>query len=278
MQFLIGAQGVLSPRDMFSAQSPIADQPNSSFGFHGGANWGFHLPCSSPEIAFQLGALFTSSNYDGEFSTFDKRTQTFVTGGIYRRVDWGLQGGLVIDYLNDEWYADHQLIQLRGELSWVFQNCFEFGFNFAGGTKTSQSDAIYNAVSPDQLYSETREALDTYRFFARQRLQRGGEGRIYAGWTEDGDGLVGADVTLPISCDWGVRGAFTYVSPKDDLVGRPLDPIPPGTNVNFDNELWNVGVSLIWYPGGFDETFCKYNRPLFNVADNGSFLQKINRP
>lgn len=276
MQFIVGAQGFLSPRDMNTAdigaraQGQVAN-PHESFGFHGGVNWGFHFPCVTPEIAFQLGALFVGSNYNGELSTFDKRNQTFITGGVYRRVDWGLQGGLVLDYVDDDWYVDHQLLQIRGEVSWVFQNCFEFGFNFASATNTSQSIAQYGAALPGVPFSETRKALDYYRFFIRQRFQRGGVGRLFAGWTEDGDGLVGADFTAPISCDWAVRGGFTYVSPQNDLVHIP------NANANYDNELWNVSVSLVWFPGGFDNVYCKYNRPLFNVADNGTLLQKIQR-
>lgn len=269
MQFMFGAHGFLSPRDMNTARLPGGFRhDNQSFGFHGGVNWGFYLPCTSKSFALQLGTLITKSNYDGSAVTTNKRDQVFLTGGIFRRVDWGLQGGLVVDYLNDRWYADHQLIQLRGEISWVFPNSFEFGFNFAGSTRLDTSVATYNAA-PGIVLNETREALDNYRFFCRQRFQRGGEGRIFAGWTEDADGLLGADMILPINCNWAVQGGFTYVIPQNDAIQNP--PL----NYDYDNELWNINVSIVWFPGGFDNLMHRYNRPLFNVADNGSLLQKI---
>jgi hypothetical protein len=88
-----------------------------SFGFHEGFNWGMPLfGC----MAWQWGANWTQSNFDGNYLTDDTRQQIFVTGGLFRRVDWGFQGGLVVDYLHDEWDYSADLLQLRGELSWLW--------------------------------------------------------------------------------------------------------------------------------------------------------------
>jgi hypothetical protein len=42
--------------------------------------------------------------------------------------------------------------------------------------------------------------------------------------------------------------------------------------------LLNVGVSLVWTPCPRPACGPNYSRPLFNVADNGSFLTRLLRP
>lgn len=43
-------------------------------------------------------------------------------------------------------------------------------------------------------------------------------------------------------------------------------------------ESWNVGVSVVWTPCGRSSKCGQdYSRPLFNVADNGTFLTRLLR-
>ena len=100
---------------------------SGSFGFHEGFNWG--LPLGG--LAWQWGANWTQNNFDGSIFTADQRNQILLTAGLFRRVDWGLQGGVVVDYLHDDWYTTANLLQLRGELSWVYPYAHELGFWFA---------------------------------------------------------------------------------------------------------------------------------------------------
>jgi hypothetical protein len=58
-----------------------------------------------------------------------------------------------------------------------------------------------------------------------------------------------------------LRGGFTYLIPVE---GKST-----GGNIE---ESWNVGLSLVWYPGCRTARTADYHRPLFNVADNGTFL------
>ena len=41
------------------------------------------------------------------------------------------------------------------------------------------------------------------------------------------------------------------------------------------NESWNVGMNLVWYPGGVSRYRSRYHRPMFNVADNGSMFMTV---
>src|SRR5439155_14079823 len=98
--------------------------------FHEGFNWGIPI---AGFLSGQWGANWTQSNFSGSYFTTDNRNQIFFTAGLFRRVDWGFQGGLVFDYLHDEWDYSADLGQLRGELSWLWCNCNEVGFWFAVG-------------------------------------------------------------------------------------------------------------------------------------------------
>ena len=65
----------------------------------------------------QVGYRGVSSHYSGASFAEDSRDQGFLTAGLFRRVDWGLQGGAVVDILFDDWYYNSlTLTQLRGEL------------------------------------------------------------------------------------------------------------------------------------------------------------------
>jgi hypothetical protein len=59
------------------------------------------------------------------------------------------------------------------------------------------------------------------------------------------------------------------VTPGSD--DSPSDP-------RFTRESWNVGVSLVWTPFGGCKRGTNYYRPLFNVADNGTFVTRLTGP
>ncbi len=237
---------------------------SGSFGFHGGFNWGGPVPCSGGALGAQLGLNAAFSNFSGAAFTADDRTQLFLTGGLFRRVDWGLQGGLVIDYLADRWYTDTDLAQVRGQASWMFPCSHELGFWFAAGTNrhTSLSRFSGNAAS----VSETWRATDLYAFFYRHRFAEGNGStvRLFAGFTGNRDGLIGGDVRLPLNDSWALESGFTYLIPDEAATGA----LGGGHEV----EAWNVAISLVWYPGCRSAYGNDYFRPLFNVANNGSFI------
>lgn len=233
---------------------------DASFGFQTGFNWGaplFIFPYSG--VGVQAGLQGVFSNFSGANFTDDSRNQLFFTAGLFRRTDWGFQGGVVYDYMSDDWYGDISLNQIRGELSWVYPCRHEWGFWFAA---SSDNDVT---VSPLDQQANTWDATDLYAFFYRRRFDQalGGEGRLFAGWTEASDGLLGMDMDVPLTGALSLETSFTYLIPEQ----------PQGADGS-EHEGWNVAMNLVWYPGRNEcvRNSGNYYRPLFRVADNGSLL------
>jgi hypothetical protein len=270
----------LDPRNLevwtgvFGFTNPTNRGGSGSFGYSAGLNKGRPLlcfPCSN--IGMQFGIAGQFANFDGGTfangpalaNTPDTRNQLFLTGGVFRRADCGLQGGIVFDYLHDEWYSAADLGQLRGEASWVYPYNHEVGFWFSGSVNgSSQTGRIFVGGRP-VIVNEVWEATDMYAFFYRRRFEEyGGEGRLFGGFTGDGDGLFGSDFFVPLTDNWGIQGGYTYLLPKDEnrLVGSA-------------DEAWNVAINFVWAPGrGRNCGQSDYNRPLLGVANNGNFIVK----
>src|SRR5262245_42856588 len=241
---------------------------SGSFGFHEGFNWGVPL---AGFVSGQLGVNWTQSNFSGSFFTPDSRNQIFFTTGLFRRVDWGFQGGLVFDYLHDGWDYSADLAQLRGELSWLWCGCNEIGFWFTAGVNDANNLFVRQPVFGDNTVRfisspATLAVNDIYAFFFRRTFASGGQGRLFGGFTGEGQGLVGGDATLPLNPHWSLRSNFIYAAPGGS--DSTTDP-------RFARESWNVSISLVWTPCARPACGQNYLRPLFNVADNGTFLTRL---
>jgi hypothetical protein len=180
-------------------------------------------------------------------------------------VDWGLQGGFVIDYYHEDWIMMADMFQLRGEISWVHPCAHEYGFRFA--TNLQGDEASVEVAEPGTAghYRTT----DYYTFFYRKRFPPcgGAEGRLFAGWTGEADGIIGLDAHIPLSDRWALDTGFTYLIPNE---GRSPDGVL--------NEGWNVGITFVWYPNGrarIAKRTCF--EPLFGVADNGDVFVDLKR-
>src|SRR5262249_31892448 len=216
---------------------------SGSFGFHEGFNWG--MPCT-PWFAMQWGALWTQSNFDGNYLTPDQRNQIFVTAGAFRRADWGLQGGGVFDFLHDDWDYKADLSQLRAELSWLDGCRNELGFWCSIGLNNAENLLIrqptFDATGVRFASVNSTVAVNNiYAFFYRRPFVNCGQGRFFGGFTGDRQGLVGADLLLPINPHWSARSAFLYVLPQDNSTA---------TDPRFQQETWNVSITLVysWCP------------------------------
>lgn len=245
-------------------------QPNygrdGSFGFNAGINWGFDLPCLSGDLfAAQLGVRTVQSNFQEQQLTTEQRDQLFVTAGLFRRVDYGLQGGVVADILYDDWYVEMSIAQLRGQLSWLYANQTELGFTFTHNiqddTQPTNNFSIFGQNNP----TLTWQPLETYRFFYTTPLATMGcypsSATGYAGVSGNGDGLFGVDFEMPVAARWALSTGFLYLVPKQS-----------GGVTGSLHESWNIGINLTFHPGGLGSLMGRYDRPLFNVADNGTFL------
>lgn len=241
---------------------PVNRGGTGSFGFEGGLNTGSPLFGGWRGLGFQTGMAGTLSNFNGSNFTRDTRNQLFFTVGFFRRVDWGLQGGLVIDHVHDDWYANVDLTQLRGEFSWMFPQGTDVGFMFAGSNDTKVVTGVFQTGQVLQTtVTETWSVNDYYAFFLRHTTVCGGYARVFAGWSGTSDGVLGAESYTPLNGEWSLRNSFTYFLPEQG----PLD----GGNVK---EAWNLSMQMVWCPGGNNGCGRDYYRPLFNVANNGTMF------
>ncbi len=263
-EFFAGAQGYTGPMNYanINAASPTSRSGSSSFGFYEGLNEGRSLKrWLGWDMAAQLGFRATQSNLRGTEFTDETRNQVFLTGGLFRRVDYGLQYGVVFDYLNEDWWYQANLTQLRGELSWKTAGCHVFGFQYMAGLgDDSSSTSPRNAAGAVVSSVINFEPTDQYRLFYRRLLAGSGDWTAFGGWTDNSDTILGATMNLPLRQKLMLSTGATYLLPNE------------GDN-SFGNreESWNISLGLVYRPGG-PQGCGRYCRPLFEVADNGTFM------
>jgi hypothetical protein len=246
-----------------SFKGPVDQGVNGDFGFHEGVNWGSPV-WDAMGLGMQVGFGEYHSDLSRTNATDEHRNQFFFTTGLFHRpqCNCGWQGGLVFDYLNDSFVDDFSVGQIRGNVSYVY-NCHEFGFEFTHGVH--DTTFVQTAVGAATTTTEYHP-IDLYEFYFAHHYCNGGEGRLFAGFTGGEGALLGADFSVPLSDKISLDTGFTYVIPKTMAAGA----LPP--------EFWNIGINLVWHPGccsSAHDSYCSPYRPLFNVADNGSFM--VNR-
>ncbi|MEQ8791650.1 MAG: hypothetical protein RIC55_35635 [Pirellulaceae bacterium] len=246
---------------------------DGSFGFEDGINWTKRLPCMDVTgINAQLGVRGVHTNLAGSVLTPNNRDQLFVTAGLFRRVDWGLQFGAVADYLREDWYSEMNISQLRAEVSYVFPVSHELGFRLAQSMNSQMNLATFNMNGAPITRQETWEALDTYSFFYRFRSQMfpAARGECRIGLSNESHTLLGANSVMPLGPWVALQSEFTYLIPQNNT--------PVGGNPG-ETEVWNIGFGMVIYPYGEQNlTMSGYDAPLFDVGNNGSFITKRMRP
>jgi hypothetical protein len=208
-----------------------------------------------------LGYEATQSELSGDANTGDDHSfmQSFVTAGVFHRSPNGLQGGVAWDWLHDERNNGVNLAQVRTEVSLVTCGCHECG---AMASFHLNDDKFSLTQTEGPTIHNTVQATNQYLLFYRMHGCRGGEGRVFGGLDDDSDGIVGADFLLPMCGCWSLQSEFTYLIP-DNSAGV----------VGSQQEAWNLAINLVWHwKGHARECHSNPYRPLFNVADNGSFI------
>ncbi len=234
-----GVQGFKGPLDQ--------NRDGGNFGFHEGFNLGAKLPTAN--LGYQIGYQAVHSQLDGDATTGNSHshTQQFFTAGLFHRTNEGLQYGVVWDSLRDERVETASFRQIRGEVSMVGRRRGEIGFMFA----TSTNDRTLGGI----LF----QTADQYLLFYRLNSPNGGAGRLYGGFTDDDDGILGGDILVPLHDRWSLQTNFAYLIPNNDngILGA-------------QQEAWNLSMHLVWHWKTRNRQ-CHSNpyRPLFDVADNG---------
>jgi hypothetical protein len=260
--YFFGAQGVQSP--MYS--NPGSDfelQQDNNFGFYGGFNWGMPLcRISCGLFAGQFGVRSVQTNFGGNQFTPESRDQTFMTAGLFRRVDYGIQGGVAADVLWDNWYTNSQVSQLRSDIGYLWGGGTSFGFRYHTNLSGDEGEGTINGQTLDNILTST---VDSYRFYLRHEAYSGGYGEIFAGWSEFDQSILGGEIDVPITNLLATQAGVTYY----------IDDTQPPTTSNrlggYVNEAWNIYAGFSLRPCGRNY-YRNYDRPFFNVADNGSML------
>jgi hypothetical protein len=249
-----GVQGFKSPADQ---------GVNGNFGFHEGMNWGGPV-FEYGGIGGQIGFEAVQSDLGKSYVFNDNRIQFFFTTGLFHRPmnNHGWQGGVVWDWLHDEYYVTMNVSQLRGELSWLSCGHHEIGFWTALSTTPGSN---FSPVNDDDV---TWEPIDMYALFYRRYFDNGAIGRFSAGFTGDGQGLLGADAIAPLS------KRVALVVNANYIIGRN-DPAPTESLT----ESWGLTISVAFFPG-YKSPCSSRNpyRPLFGVADNTSMMLNYRGP
>lgn len=272
-EFFGGAVAFQSPLFTVPGQGVPVDEDqlasDSSFGFYGGFNLGIPLcRLSCGLLSGQFGIRSVNTNFDGNEFTHEDRRQIFVTTGVYRRVDYGLQFGAVADILHEEWFTETDLVQIRADLGWVYPAGHVLGFRYATGVQDELTEGAFNGRDFTDMFHTTD---DNYRLYYRHAASWGGWGEAFVGWAEADQTLIGLDVDLPVTDRVSFQSGFTaYLG--DEVVAD---------NSNFQggqiNEAWNVYVGMSLKPRG-RSWYRSYDRPMFAVADNGSMIVRRQSP
>ena len=263
-------------------QSPLFTQPgqdvpvdpnllssDSSFGFYGGFNTGVPLcRLSCGYLSGQFGIRSVTSNFNGNEFTAEDRRQIFVTAGLYRRVDYGLQFGVVADVLHEEWFTETDLVQIRSDIGWVYPSGHTLGFRYTSGVQDDNTSGVFNGQEFTDFFTTVD---DSYRVYYRHVARWGGWGEAFLGRAESDQTVFGLDVDLPVTDRVAFQSGFT-ASLDDDVV--PDNSNFQGGNIN---EGWNVYVGITIRPRG-RAWYKSYDHPLFAVADNGSMIVRRQSP
>ncbi len=241
---------------------------DGSFGFHGGVNLGLplqRLTCGL--FSGSLGVNSVQSNFSGSSFTEENRNQLFVTAALFRRVDQGLQGGVAYDYLREDWYSNFGVSQLRSELSWVTVRQNTIGFRYMQAQLSDTTNSVLTDVAGGQtILSENWVAARQYRVFFRKSVCDGeGYVEFNAGNTDEQHTILALDFNTPLRNE-ALRfyGGFTYLLPQDTILASTSG-----------QETWNVAMGIQFSPYK-RRGYCRFNQPMFDVADNGTFQVRRN--
>jgi hypothetical protein len=230
---------------------------SGNFGFHEGFNAGFKVPTTNAGYQIGYRAVHSQLNGDADTNIADPHTQSFFTMGIFQRAKDGVQFGIAWDMLRDERWGAVDFHQLRGELSMIEHGCHEIGL--AAAMHLNDHEPF---PADEDTSSVMFQPTDQYLLFYRFHGPRGGEGRIFGGFNDDDDGIIGGDLLVPLHDRWSLQTGFTYLIPAEHAGQEGAS-----------QEAWNIATALVWH---WDcrarKSHSSCYRPMFNVADNGSMI------
>jgi hypothetical protein len=268
-------------RDFTASAGITAFTNNTDLGINGNFGTNEYLNWAMPfwnafGVGWQVGWRGTQTNFQPSSVEAGTRTlnknahnQNFIPTGFFTRAfeGRGLQGGAVYDYLNDNWFDNVDVSQLRAEISYVW-GYHEMGFWSA--TNIGDQTSLFGPVTKQKGVAST---LDLYCGFYRLQFGDANEWKAWGGATGDGDGIIGSLVRAPMSRSLALEGTFTYLIPGKT---QSIDINGDGKFSDYSPAAWNLGINVVYYPAGRSRrSLASPYRPLFDVADNGSMIRSI---
>ena len=252
-------------------RSPLDLSDTGNTGADVAVNWGSPRPVFGGLHA-QAGVRGVFSDLNGNvangFYTPDCRSQLFWTAGLYFRASQysadGLSMGIAYDSLKESYYRKYELNQLRAEVSYTLGGLTTFGFRGAFGLSTEWFELFQVPGQP--VVEAKAEVTDYYVGFLRRNFEQGGEATVFGGGTKSSGGIVGGSIEAPLTDSFSLKcsGAYVFAKERGGLTKR-------------EEETWNMSMGLVWRLGGGARGMSTSPQPLFDVADNGTFLQNFVR-
>ena len=255
-------------------RSPLDMENSGNFGGDFALNWGSVQPVFAGLYA-QAGARGVFTNFNGidanGFEDDNCRSQVFWTAGLYYRTNECSDGwnvGVVYDSVTNRDYRKYNLSQVRAELSYTFNGTGTIGFRGAFALNDDWCDFL----NMDGISAQVKSTgTDYYTMFYRKQFDQGGNAAIFAGVTEWSEALLGFSAEAPLSDSLAVKCGGSYVFAKDRSKDGGL------SLTKRQEESWNLSLGIAWHLGGGASSCMGTQRPLFDVADNGTFLQNFIR-
>lgn len=251
---------------VFAFKDPFEIGNDNNFGYNLALNWSTpsQLICG---LAGQAGGRFQQTGEEeysiqganGNALDDQSRSQFFWTMGFFYRNPGDLWTfGAVYDALREDACWEYTLGQARVELARQVGYATDLGFRGA----FALDDELLNFRRNNKEYHGQLEVNSYYTAFLRHTFVTGAEGMIYGGVTEESEGLLGGHIEVPVTNHSSLRNSFVYVIPKNN-------------KNDFVDNTWSVNLSWVIYFGGNSrEGMANPLRPLFDVADNTTLLQK----
>ncbi len=265
-----------------SFKGPLDLGANGNIGTQIGVNLGDSI-WHQHGLGYQVGAQYVGSDLYGaglgQLLSTNMRDQVFVTAGLFHRAYYnhGWQGGAVVDYLRDNYYVTMNMTQIRAELSYVGVCGHEFGFWGTGGSKGDRQTIAGQRILAGNSFNFQPTSL--YAFFYRKTNNcTGSQARFWAGFTEPvgigGNNFLG---TASSSLMFGADFRHTLGNKIDFIGSLNYLASSQGGAAGQAAESYGMVMNLVFYPfrlPGAGPHNGPY-RPLFNVADNSTFITQI---
>jgi hypothetical protein len=214
LSLFVGPDGSKQPQDLGI---------NANMGVRFSVNWG--LPVSERlKLGIQLGVGANVS--DNAVHVLDqiqgttRRTQTFLTAGVFEHPTETISWGLVYDTVFEHYYDDFRLSQLRGQVGYNVTKDNEIGASF---TKELQGGNGVMVATPVRL-----DPIDQIKGYTRHTWATRAQTTVWVGVANGHNDVVwvfpdnsrdthvllyGAELYLPLSDRFAVTGAANLLTP-----------------------------------------------------------------